>query len=279
MGIRIITDSGTDLTQSIQSRVDVVPLIVRFGDKEYADGIDIDRETFYRKLSEERLMPSTSQAAPASFAAIYEEAAKAGDDLIVITTSSLLSGTCQSAVIAAGEYRNVYVVDGRNVALGTGILVSRAVELADKGLSAADISAKLMAERSKVRLIAMVDTLEYLKRGGRLSATAAFAGGLLNIKPVIAIKSGALELAGKARGTKAAFAMMMSMAENMGGIDHTYPYMAGYTGLDDGMIKRFLDASAGIWPGGAGCVPTTVVGSVVGAHAGPGAAAIAFFAK
>ncbi len=279
MNIRILTDSSTDLTSDIRSKIDIVPLTILFGNKEYADGVDIDHETFYNMLVSEKQLPTTSQATPAAFAARYEAAKEAGEELVVITVSSELSGTYQSAIIAAQDYDNVYIVDGRNVAIGTGLLIKEALRLVEEGKSAAETVAYIESIRDKVQLIAMVDTLEYLKRGGRVSRTVAFAGGLLNIKPIICVKNGVLDVIGKARGTKAAFASLVDSAVSAGGVDTTLPFVTGYTGTDDSLTQRFISENHSIFECEAADVPCITVGSAVGTHAGPGAVALAFFAK
>jgi len=279
MSIRIIADSSTDMISKVRCRVDVLPLSITFDDDEYIDGVDIDHETFYKRLMNEKTLPKTSQAAPAAFAEKYEQAKTAGDDVVVITISSGLSGTYQSAVMAAREYDNVHVIDSRNVTIAAGILVQRAVELVDSGLTAAQVAEQLEGERDNIRLIAMVDSLEYLKRGGRISKTVAFAGGLLNIKPIICMKDGVLEVTGKSRGAKAAFNTLKKNIAEAGGVDFERPILLGYTGLDDSLLRRFINESLDMWGGDAKTVPTSIVGSVVGTHAGPGAVAVAFYTK
>ena len=198
MNVRIVTDSAADFAPGIRERVTVVPLTITFADTEYTDGVTIDHRKFYEKLIESDELPKTSQPTPAAFEKVYEEAKRTGEETVVITVSQKLSGTYQSAMIAAGEYDNVYIVDSMNVALGSGILAEYALRLADQGMSAKEIAAELTEKRGDVRMIAMLDTLEYLKRGGRISKTAAFAGNLLSIKPVVCIEDGEIKILGKA---------------------------------------------------------------------------------
>ena len=185
MKTRIIVDSTADLSPEIKARVYTVPLTVHFGQEEYLDGVTIDNKTFYEKLIESDTLPTTSQATPAAFIRELEKAKQAGEAAVVITLASEFSGTHQSAVIAAADYENVYVVDSRSAAMGTGILVELAFRLLDEGMSAEEIKQALEKEKEKIIIVALVDTLEYLKRGGRISKTAAFAGGVLNIKPAL----------------------------------------------------------------------------------------------
>ena len=280
MNVKIIIDSTADLTAEAQKRVTVVPLTIRFGEEEYIDGITIDSHKFYEMLIESDDLPTTSQAKPAFFEEVFAEAVKDGSHVVCVTCASKLSGTYQSAVIAAEDYAGqVFVVDSQNIALGSAILIQYALELKDRGLTAEEIAWKLMQKREKVLLIAMLDTLEYLKKGGRISATVAFAGGLLNIKPVICIDGGEIRMLGKARGSKQGNNLLVQEINKAGGIDFSMPILLGYTGLPDVLLKKYMTDSAALWENGVENLPYTSIGSVVGTHAGPGAIAAAFFRK
>ena len=198
MKTRIIVDSTTDLMPAIKERVHIIPLTVHFGQEEYIDGVTIDHKAFYEKLIETDTHPSTSQASPAAFEAEYEKAREAGEAAIVIALTSKLSGTYQSATIAAEDYDNIYIVDSGTVAIGGGILVEYALNLLDEGLEAKEIAEKLEEVKRRIGIVALVYTLEYLKKGGRISKTAAFAGGVLNIKPVLSVENGEIKMLGKA---------------------------------------------------------------------------------
>ena len=277
MKTRIIVDSTSDLMPDARARVTVVPLTVHFGDEEFIDGVTIDHKTFYEKLVETDVHPTTSQATPAGFMAEYEKAKQAGESAVVITLSSKLSGTYQSAVIAAGDYENIYVVDSGSVAIGGGILVELALRLLDQGLEAPEIAAQLEAEKEKVRIVALLDTLEYLKKGGRISKTVAFAGAVLNIKPVVSVTDGEIQMLGKARGSKMGNNLLVQEIEKAGGVDFSKPVLLGYTGLSDTLLLKYIEDSRQLWEGGLEQVRYTSIGSVIGTHAGPGAIAVAFF--
>ena len=277
MKTRIIVDSTSDLMPEARARVSVVPLTVHFGDEEFIDGITIDHKTFYEKLVETDVHPTTSQATPASFMAEYEKAAQAGESAVVITLSSKLSGTYQSAVIAAGDYENIYVVDSGSVAIGGGILVELALRLLDQGLEAPEIAAQLEAEKEKVRIVALLGTLEYLKKGGRISKTVAFAGAVLNIKPVVSVTGGEIQMLGKARGSKMGNNLLVQEIEKAGGVDFSKPVLLGYTGLSDALLLKYIEDSRQLWEAGLDQVRYTSIGSVIGTHAGPGAIAVSFF--
>ena len=181
MKTRIIIDSTMDLSPELKSKVGIVPLTVHFGDEEYIDGVTIDHKAFYEKLVETDVHPSTSQATPDAFIKEFEKAKAAGEGAVVITLSSKLSGTYQSALIAAEDYENVFLVDSGSVTIGGGILVEYALRLLNEGLEAKEIAEKLEEAKERIIIIALVDTLEYLKKGGRISNSVAFAGAVLNI--------------------------------------------------------------------------------------------------
>ena len=279
MKTRIIVDSTADLLPQIKERVHVVPLTVHFGEEEYVDGVTIDHKTFYEKLIETDTLPSTSQATPAAFAEAYEKAKAAGEEAVVITLSSKLSGTYQSAVIAAEDYENIYIVDGGTAAIGGGILVELALQYLDAGMSAREIAAKLEEEKEKIVIVALVDTLDYLKMGGRVSKTVAFAGAVLNIKPVLSVIAGEIKMLGKARGSKQGNNLLVQEIEKAGGVDFTKPVLLGYTGLSDALLLKYMEDSKHIWEESVEGVRYTTIGSVIGTHAGPGAVAVAFFKK
>ena len=277
MKTRIIVDSTADLVSPFKERVHIVPLTVHFGDEEFIDGVTIDHKTFYEKLIESDVLPSTSQATPDAFMQEMEKAKQAGEAAVVITISSKLSGTYQSACIAAQDYENIYVVDSATGAVGAGILTELALGLLDQGWDAKAIAEKLEEEKQKIVIVALVDTLEYLKRGGRVSKTVAFAGTLLNIKPVLSVIDGEINMLGKARGSKMGNNLLVQEIEKAGGADFSKPVLLGYTGISDALLLKYIEDSRHIWDGNLDKVRYTTIGSVIGTHAGPGAVAVAFF--
>lgn len=277
MKTRIIVDSTADLMPEYKSRVSVVPLTVHFGEEEYIDGVTIDHKTFYEKLIESDVLPSTSQATPDAFMKEFEKAKTAGEAAVVITLASKFSGTYQSAMIAAADYENIYVVDSASAAMGSGILVELAFRLLDEGKSAEEIAAILEEEKKKIVIVALVDTLEYLKKGGRISKTVAFAGTVLNIKPVLSVVDGEINMLGKARGSKMGNNLLVQEIDKAGGIDFSKPVLLGYSGISDALLQKYIEDSRYIWEGNLKEVRYTTVGSVIGTHAGPGAVVVAFF--
>ena len=280
MNVNLIIDSTTDLNPQLREQFTIVPLTVHFGDQEYIDGVTISHRQFYEKLVESDVLPSTSQATPAAFADVFEEVARRGETAVVLTLASQLSGTYQSAMIAASDYPGrIFVVDGTSVAIGTGILAELALRLREQGLTAEEIAGRLEEEKEKIHVIALLDTLEYLKRGGRISATVAFAGGLLSIKPVIAVKDGVIQMLGKARGSRQGNNLLVQQIEKAGGVDFDKPVLLGFSGLSDALLTKYIEDSRDLWENGTESLVTTSIGSVVGTHAGPGAIAVAFFRK
>ena len=277
MKTRIIVDSTADLMPAFKSRVHTVPLTVNFGTEEYIDGVTIDHKTFYEKLIESDVLPTTSQATPDAFIKEFKKAKEAGESAVVITLASKFSGTYQSATIAAEDFDNIYIVDSASAAMGSGILVESAFRLLDEGKSAAEIAATLEEEKKKIVIVALVDTLEYLKKGGRISKAVAFAGGVLNIKPVLSVVGGQINMLGKARGSKMGNNLLVQEIEKAGGIDFRKPVLLGYSGISDALLLKYIEDSRHIWEGNLDKVRYTTVGSVIGTHAGPGAVVVAFF--
>ena len=276
MSVKIVVDSTVDLVPEVKAQVKTVALSVLFGEQEYKDGETINPVKFYEMLTNSEVLPTTSQPTPAAFEDAYGELVEAGHEVVCITVSSKLSGTYQSATIAADEFPGkVFVVDSRNAAIGAGILVEWALKLAEEGKNAQEILEELMEKRKEIRLFAMVDTLEYLKKGGRLSSTVAFVGGVLNLKPIICLEDGEIKVFSKARGLKAAFNTLTKACQDAG-VKADEPFMLGYTGFDDENLTKYMTENGDLWPSDS---EKTIIGSAIGTHAGPGAIAMAFFAK
>lgn len=280
MSVQIVIDSACDLPKSTADNLGLsyVPMRTIFDNTEYLDGITMTGEQFYEKLIETDAAPKTSQVPPADFEAAFEKIVSAGDTALCITVSSGLSGTYQSAMIAAEGYGDkVIVVDSQNVTIGEQILVLRAVRLRDEGWSAWEIAEILNHEKKRIRLIALLDTLEYLKKGGRISSAVAFAGALLSIKPVIAIVDGKIEMLGKARGSKNGSNKLMELVKSSRGIDFERPFTLAYSGLSDHLLRKYISDSHELYEGKTDHLPVCRIGSTIGTHAGPGAIGVAFF--
>ena len=281
MAVQFIIDSAADLIPAECNLLGVthLPLTVVFGQEEYADAVTLTHREFYHKLTTDPNHPTTSQVSPAAFAEAYRRITAQGDEAVVITISSKLSGTCQSALIAAEDYEGkVFVVDSLSATSGEQLLLRQGLAMAAAGLSAREIARKLDEEKHSIRVFAILDTLEYLKKGGRISATTAVVGGLLNIKPAIAVQDGLVASVGKARGTKAANTLLRQLVEGAGTIDFDKPIGILYSGNSDENLRRFLEEQQDLFPQGLQ-IPATCVGCVIGTHVGPGAVGIAFFVK
>lgn len=280
MSVRIITDSASDMSPAEHPALTVLPLSVTFGTDVYMDGVDIDHQRFYEMLVERDELPKTGQVNPYAFSQAIAEAREAGDEAVIITVGAKLSGTNQSARTALAEAPggDVYVVDSNNVTLGERVLVEYALRLVDEGQGAAQIAAAVEAVRDRVVVIGLLETLEYLVRGGRLSAAAGAVGTLLNVKPVVAAEDGLIVQLGKARGSKNGRNLLNQKVEKAGGIDFSMPLALGYTGLSDAVLKKYIEDSAALWAGHTeGELPVHTIGATIGTHVGPGAVAVAFF--
>ena len=276
MSVKIIIDSTVDMSEKYSKNVTIVPLTVSFGETDYIDGVTINKQEFYQKLVSSPVLPKTSQATPEAFAKVFRELQEKGDEAIVITVSSRLSGTYQSACIAAEDFANVRVVDSMNVSIASGILALYALRCASEGMGLDELAQHLTKKRDEIGLVAMVDTLEYLKKGGRISGAAAFAGGVLNIKPVVTCRDGELTVLGKARGSKKANNLLIEQISK-DGADFSMPLLLGYTGLSDEMLQQYIQDSQCLWKGHVENLDCVQLSSVIGTHAGPGAVVVAYF--
>ncbi len=279
MKIQIIVDSTVDMPERFKDQVHVVPLTVCFGEEEFIDGVTIEKSRFYERLVESDVLPTTSQATPEAFRKVFEEISAAGDSAVVITISSKLSGTYQSACIAAANFENVFVVDSMTAAIGSGILAEYALEIVRKVSSAKELAEELERRREDVCLVALLDTLEYLKKGGRISKTTAFAGGILNIKPVLTVQDGEINVIGKARGSRQGNNLLVEKIQQSGDIDFSLPILLGYTGLSDVLLRKYVEDSRPLWEDNAESLESTLLCSVIGTHTGPGVVAVAFFKR
>lgn len=280
MAVQILIDSGCDFTAEEIKEYNLVllPIKTRFGEVEYRDGIDITHDEFFEKLIESDEMPTTSQVSPFEYEQEFEKVKANGDEAVCLTISSKLSGCYQSANIARADYADcITVVDSLNVCVGERLLAELAIAMRNEGKSAKEIAAALEERKSDIRLIALLDTLEYLKKGGRISAAAAVAGSVLSIKPVIAIENGEVVVLGKARGSKNGNNMLKELIKKEGGIDFSMPSALAYSGLDDSMLMKYKNDSEDVTQGHGDEMIVSSIGSAIGTHIGPGAIAACFF--
>lgn len=280
--INIVVDSASDVDSDEAKNygVTLLPMEVRFGNELYMDGVDLSHRRFFEKLIESDELPKTSQINEYRFEECFQKLTEGGDEVIALTLSSELSGTYDSAVKAAAKFDGkVFVIDSLNATIGERILLEYCIRLVKAGMSASEIYKECNRRKGDIKLLALVGTLKYLQKGGRISKTTAIAGELLNVKPVIAVEKGEVKLVGKAMGSKKANNLLVKMIENSGGIDFDMPYAVAYSGLDRSTLDKYMEDSRDIFAEKTEYVPIYMVGSTIGTHVGPGAVAVAFFAK
>lgn len=277
MGVRIITDSASDFEAAVAKRrkIDIVPMTIQFGSAAFLAGKTLSNDVFYQLLQEGRENPSTSQPAPAAFLQLFEEARRDGDQVVVILLSGVLSGTMQSAMIAKGMcgYEPIYIIDSLTVSAGIQLLVNYACKLRDSGLPAAAIAGEVERLKDKVRIFAVIDTLEYLRRGGRLSGFQAGLGAVTKLKPTIAVRDGAVSIVGKSFGMAAAVKHLLKLLEEHP-IDDDFPSYFLYSSdrtREELLLPRLSEQ---------GRLPQRLhycgIGPAIGTHIGPGALGMAY---
>ena len=277
MAVQIITDSTSDLTaeELRELGVHVIHMRVIFEGGVYTDGVDITKEEFYAKQAEAKVLPKTTQVNPGEFCDAFQPLLDTGDEVVAILLSSKLSGSFQSAVIAKDMVEGaerLHLVDSLNVTLGEGLLVREAVRLRDAGKSGAEIAAAIEALRSRVRFVAFVGTLKYLKMGGRISASTAALGTMLNISPVVAVVDGEVKSVGKVRGSQKIMAYTLDFAKEYP-VDTRHCVVFGHSRCQETMeaYRDKVTAALGIrdWA-------WDELGAVIGTHAGPGCYGLAY---
>ena len=283
MSVRIMTDSGSDIKQKTADKwgITVLPLSVRFGDEEYFDDVTLTADELYMRMSNTGELPKTSQVPPCSYEEAFRKAVDAGDTVICICLSSGLSGCYQSACIAAKEFGGkVSVIDSLNACASQYVLVRYAEGLVRMGKTHEEIVQRLEYNKNRGHVIALLDTLEYAYKGGRLSRATKVAGSLLHVKPIItADETGKVKILGKARGHKKAFSLFTELVEKTGGIDFSKPVCMAYSGLSDANMLEFMAQEASLFEGKEDKVYKMQFGATVGTYSGPGAFAIGYFHK
>ena len=280
--VKLVVDSACDLEKAEADArgITLMPLLIRFGEDEYEDGVTLSHREFFEKLIETSELPKTSQINEYRFEEAFKTLTADGSEVVCITISSKLSGTYSSAVKAAKKFGSmVYVVDSLNACIGERILVDYADRLVKAGESAKEIVKKLEESKGKIHLLAVLDTLQYLRKGGRISSVTALAGEMLSIKPVISVVKGEVKLVGKALGSKKGNNLLNRLVDECGGIDFGMPYTLGYSGLSEEFLLKYMRDSEHLYKEHTDHVPYYLIGSAIGTHVGPGAIAVAFFSK
>jgi DegV family protein with EDD domain len=274
-------DSASDINKYEAENLGVIlqPITITFGTKEYKDGVDIMPDEFYDKLFSSDVLPKTSQIPPYVFEEEFEKYTANGDELIVITLSSRLSGTYNNAVNASKKFGGkVVVVDSLNACVGERLLCLYALSLIKNGEDMQSIVAKLESEKLKINVIAVLDTLEYLKKGGRVSSAAATIGSMLSIKPVIAVVDGEIKVVGKAMGTKKGNSILTKYVTEKG-LDFTMPYATVWSGKESTKLDAYIKDYEFLWQGHSDSIPKYILGATIGTHIGGGVVGVAFFEK
>ena len=281
--IRIITDSASDIpnNDSIPANLSIMPLTIFFGEEEYLDGKTITNEEYYNKLIGGDILPKTSQVTTYDFEQEIQKAIDNGEKVIVITLSSGLSGTYQSACIAASNFdKDVAVIDSFMATVSEQILVKYALQLIEQGMEYDKIVETLENDKKKIKLVGPLDTLEYLKKGGRISAAAAVFGSALSIKPIITVIEGKVEVIAKARGRRNAIETTLKIVrESETGIDFDKPYAVGYSGNDKDMLNIFIESSKTNGNINIENWPVVSIGSTIGTYTGPDSIIFGYFEK
>ena len=274
--IRIITDSLCDLTmaRARELNIDILPLLVRFGEEEYRCGIELTNEQFYEKLATSPVSPTTAAVNPYEFEEIFERYLIAGDDVVAIIFSRHMSATYQSAVIAAEniDSERLHLIDCENGAMGQTLLIETAAAMRDEDMTADEIQERITALLPRTMTYIVIDTMEYLKRGGRISKSAALLGGLMKLHPVLQVVADGAKPVDKVKGQKSCNAWLINKLKEEAP-DTAYKLVIGHSNAPE-RADAFRDQirEAGI----TNEVFITCIGPVVGTHIGPNCLGIGY---
>ncbi len=266
-GVKVVTDSTADLSEEEARRlgITVIPLTVLMGDETFRDGIDILPQEFYRRLPGLEKLPSTSQPSPGLFMKAYEDLTADGSLVISIHISSKLSGTCENAMVAARNFApgQVRVIDSKQVSAAMAFAVRTAVEMAQAGYDIDRIEAEVRSVIERVQIFAALDTLEYLKKGGRVGGMKAFMGSLLSIKPIIQVKEGEVQPLEQIRTRNKSLQRLAEIVKKEGKLER----LAILHGDDAEGATELANLLSSSFP--LKDMYISFIGPVVGAHTGP----------
>jgi DegV family protein with EDD domain len=275
MTVKIVTDSAADLTpeQAAAHDITVVPLTIRFGDDEYVDVVDLTPQAFYDKMAELDVLPATAAPSPGAFEMAFREAGANGDPVVCINLSAELSATMQSAQTAAkaiGDDLDLTVLDSQSITAGLAMQVLAAAELAEQGGSVADIVALIEDMRTRVHVFGALDTLDNLKKGGRIGGAQAMLGSILSIKPIIDISTGTVTEAAKQRTRKKSMTWLRDRLLEVPNVDHVavcHGCCDDVAELRELLLPHFSEDQLSTW----------TIGPVIGAHGGPRVVGLVWF--
>jgi DegV family protein with EDD domain len=278
--VKIFTDSTSDLTPEILNNLDisVVPLYVNFDEHSFIDGVNITTKELYEKIEEYGKLPKTAASSPTDFYNAFKPFVDEGKDIVFIGLSSALSSHLQNASIAAGEFPEgrVHIVDSLNLSSAIGLLVMKAADFASKGMSAGEVAEKTRQLVSKVRTAFVIDTLDYLHKGGRCSAVQSFVGGMLKVRPIVKVADGKMILGQKLMGKreKALNAMLSNVIKDKDNIDPDRVMITHSISNDVDYLKTELSKNINVKE-----IIVTQAGCVISSHCGPNTIGILYIEK
>lgn len=273
MAVKIVTDSLSDITSDVAQElgVTIVPLTVLFGHESFLDRVTISTDEFYYKLTHDNVWPTTTQPSPSAFAEVYNKLAQESDEILVVTLSSKISGTYESAVNAktlVEKKCRIEVIDSFDVAMGLGLIVIAAAKAAQAGKNLDELAALVRRAMLRSHLIMYFDTLKYLAKGGRIGKAQGLLGAMLSIKPVLTVKDGVMSPVTKLRSRAA-------------GIDYLYNYVAGFSNIEELAVEHattpevadeLAERLSSLFPKDR--IYQSTLSPVVGTYAGPNALAV-----
>lgn len=280
--IKLIIDSTSDFTYEEAKKLGLVylPITINFGGDEFKEGIDITKSEFYRKVSESKSLPTTSQITPYQYKEAIESVLKDGDTPVIITVSSNLSGTYSSATVATSEYEGVYVIDSESVSVGEKILIQYAVDLLNNGCQdPEEFVSKINEKKKKIGIYFLIDNLTNLQKSGRISKLGSLAGNLLSVKPLLSIVDNQIVVVAKSRGFNKGHMVLKEKIDEFGTIDYDMPFLLGYSGDDSTILDKYVSKYENIFNTDIKNIPVVQIGSSVGTHLGSNSVGVVFFYK
>ncbi|MDY4127384.1 DegV family protein [Peptostreptococcus porci] len=283
MGIKLVVDSSSEITQEESKKMGVycLPLTVSFEEDMFRDGVDLSYDEFYDKLSEYESLPKTSQVTPYLYEEAFKEILSNGDIPVAITLSSEISGTYNSAILASNQFdEEIHVIDSLTTSCALKLIIKYALSIIDKYDDPVEFVNEIERIKKKVKIFYLLDTLEYLYKGGRLSKFSALAGSILSIKPIISFDdSGKVVMVSKSRGWKKGISLLSDLVKESGEIDEELGVILSYSGKDSSIVDSLKQKSEAIFSFDVNAIPVTQIGCTIGTHAGPGTIGISYFTK
>ncbi|SFE44788.1 DegV family protein [Peptostreptococcus sp. D1] len=283
MGIKLVVDSSSEITQEESKKMGVycLPLTVSFEEDMFRDGVDLSYDEFYDKLGEYESLPKTSQVTPYLYEEAFKEILSNGDIPVAITLSSVISGTYNSAILASNQFdEEIHVIDSLTTSCALKLIIKYALSIVDKYNDPVEFVNEIERVKKKAKIFYLLDTLEYLYKGGRLSKLSALAGSILSIKPIISFdENGKVVMVSKSRGWKKGISLLIDLVKESGEIDEELGVILSYSGKDSSIVDSLKQKSEAIFDFDVNDIPVTQIGCTIGTHAGPGAIGISYFTK